>query len=263
MGNSLPQVGETLKCSSCSSCDGSDKTVGTYGTGLTGTEEFVESADALTAATSALESPRAMHSPSSGTRGDNSPRSGNRGMRFGAVKEDQKKTVLGSMLGRITGNTAEHRMVHYDDGSMYEGQVVDGIRHGEGTYKSGSDQYTGQWEADQQHGKGKQTWNDGRSYEGQFSRGRFSGIGKMSWQSAKGTMTYEGEYVDDLKHGNGKFCWPDGRVYEGDWLRGKRHGRGAFITAKGEYKIGHWAEDRFLRWEVSGAEQDNVNQMLH
>jgi len=258
MGNASSQVGETLRCNNCSSCDGSDKTVASYGTGLTGTEEFLE--DALS--TPALDTPRGLQSPASLTRAA-SPSSGTRGMRFGAVKEERKKTVLASMLGRITGNTAEHRMVHYDDGSMYEGQVVDGIRHGEGTYKSGSDQYTGQWEADQQHGKGRQTWNDGRSYEGQFLRGRFSGVGKMSWQSAKGIMTYEGEYVDDLKHGNGKFCWPDGRVYEGDWLRGKRHGRGAFITAKGEYKIGHWAEDRFLRWEVAGAEQDNVNQMLH
>lgn len=258
MGNTVPQVGETLRCTNCTTCDGSEKTT-TYGTGLTGTEEFLESEGVLGSPQgSPRQGNRGMHSP----RGD-SPRGGNRGMRYGASKDDQQKTVLGSMLGRITGNNAEHRIVHYDDGSMYEGQVVDGIRHGEGTNKSGSDQYTGQWEADQQHGTGKQTWNDGRSYEGQFSRGRFSGLGKMAWQSAKGIMTYEGEYVEDLKHGNGKFCWPDGRVYEGDWLRGKRHGRGAFITAKGEYKIGHWAEDRFLRWEVAGAEQDNVNQMIH
>jgi len=75
-------------------------------------------------------------------------------------------------------------------------------------------------------------------------------------------MVYEGEYVDDMKHGMGKFVWPDGRTYDGEWLRGKRHGRGAYKTARGEHKVGHWTNDRFIRWEVPQLEEDNVNTML-
>jgi len=45
------------------------------------------------------------------------------------------------------------------------------------------------------HGKGKITWTDGRSYEG--------------------------DYVDDKKHGFGTFTWSDGRKYIGMWEKGK------------------------------------------
>lgn len=35
------------------------------------------------------------------------------------------------------------------------------------------------FQADAQDGQGRQTWSDGRVYEGQFQNGRFSGTGKM------------------------------------------------------------------------------------
>jgi len=45
------------------------------------------------------------------------------------------------------------------------------------------------------HGKGRQTWPDGRSYEGEF--------------------------INDTKEGYGIYRWADGRIYEGKWLKGK------------------------------------------
>eukprot|EP00931_Biecheleriopsis_adriatica_P070814 TRINITY_DN44623_c0_g1_i1.p1 TRINITY_DN44623_c0_g1~~TRINITY_DN44623_c0_g1_i1.p1 ORF type:complete len:243 (+),score=49.63 TRINITY_DN44623_c0_g1_i1:77-805(+) len=226
----------------CTSCDGnSDQNNYTYSPshGLTGMEEFEVGA----------ASPRGTPSGSKGWASKSAP------------KQEEQAGIVG-LLGRLSGNNAEDKTLHYEDGSMYIGMVCNGLRDGEGVYKSGSEQYSGQWMDDKQHGVGRQTWSDGRSYDGQFSQGRFSGMGKMVWQSQKGTMSYEGEYLDDLKHGTGKFCWPDGRSYDGEWLRGKRHGRGAYTTTKGEYKIGHWTEDRFIRWEVTACEQDNINQML-
>jgi len=158
--------------------------------------------------------------------------------------------------------TEDSQTVHYGDGSAYVGQTIDGQRHGEGIYKCGTEQYEGQWLYDKQHGTGRQTWSDGRSYQGQYDGGRFSGQGQMVWQTQKGVMVYEGEYTDDMKHGNGKFSWPDGRIYDGQWHRGKRHGRGAYRTARGEQKVGHWTNYRFLRWETPLLEEDNVNILL-
>mmetsp|Transcript_96125 Transcript_96125/g.170583 ORF Transcript_96125/g.170583 Transcript_96125/m.170583 type:complete len:266 (-) Transcript_96125:21-818(-) len=242
----------------CSSCDGNDKLMQNYG--LSGTEEFLEN-------NSGYNHMRVLDTPKGSPKGSSSWFGGS----STPVHEYQgrstpsgspSKSVLGGLLDRLAGQTAEEKTLHYADGSMFEGQVLGGLRHGEGVYKSGSEQYTGQWYEDKQHGSGRQSWSDGRSYDGQFQHGRFSGLGKMVWQTQKGVMTYEGEYVEDLKHGMGKFEWPDGRKYDGEWLRGKRHGRGAYTTSKGEYKIGHWSEDRFLRWEVGATEQDNVNSML-
>jgi len=245
----------SLSCGCCSSCgDENEKTIQTFG--LTGTEEFVDNSSGLT--TIVTDTPKG--SPTGSWFGSSSPIHEYQGR--STPSASPSKGVIGGLLGRLSGQVAEEKTVHYADGSMYEGQVVNGLRHGTGVYKSGSEQYQGQWQEDKQHGVGRQSWSDGRSYEGQFNQGRFAGIGKMVWQTQKGVMTYEGEYVEDLKHGTGKFSWPDGRTYDGEWLRGKRHGRGAYTTVKGEYKIGHWSEDRFLRWEVGATEQDNINQML-
>merc|ERR1712176_51556 len=84
-------------------------------------------------------------------------------------------------------------------------------------------------------------------YDGQFEYSKFSGKGRMVWNTAKGMQTYEGSYKDDLKHGSGKFVWADGRIYDGEWVRGERHGSGLYMDAKGRAKSGNWANDKFER----------------
>lgn len=152
----------------------------------------------------------------------------------------------GSPDGRIV---EEYTNVTYEDQSSYTGQIVDGKRHGHGCWQSKTGQYDGQWKADVQHGKGRQTWSDGRVFEGQFHGGKFSGFGRMLWHTPKGLLTYEGEYKDDLKDGKGKFVWHDGRTYDGEWKCGKRDGRGTYMNAASIQKVGYWKDDKFDRWE--------------
>ena len=46
----------------------------------------------------------------------------------------------------------------YPDGSVYEGVLVDGKRHGEGKYTFANGAvYDGAWRDDKQHGQGKRT----------------------------------------------------------------------------------------------------------
>lgn len=142
----------------------------------------------------------------------------------------------------------------YEDGSKYTGQIVEGLRHGHGVRECATGSYEGQWEADQQHGRGKQIWTDGRTFEGEFAHGKFDGQGKMVWHTQKGLLVYEGQYKADLKHGSGKFAWGDGRVYDGEWNRGMRHGRGKYTNAANQEKVGYWVEDKFDRWESTNNE---------
>jgi len=145
---------------------------------------------------------------------------------------------------------AEGPDVHetYDDGSTYDGQILDGERHGRGVWRSQSESYQGEWFRDNRHGKGRQAWDDGRSYEGQFRVGKFHGFGRMEWSTPQGLMSYEGEYCDDLKHGDGKYSWPDGRVYDGQWVNGARSGRAVLVNPKGDRRQGMWKADKFERW---------------
>lgn len=145
---------------------------------------------------------------------------------------------------------SDYQYVTYEDESTYTGQLdTVGKRHGHGQWQSRTAQYEGQWQDDKQHGKGRQTWTDGRVYDGQFALGKFAGTGRMVWHTQKGSLVYEGQYEDDLKHGWGKFVWGDRRTYDGEWRRGKRHGKGTYMNVQGEKKVGYWLEDKFDRWE--------------
>ncbi len=50
----------------------------------------------------------------------------------------------------------------FQDGSLYQGSVQDGVPHGSGTWSSiEGEVYEGEWKWGKRHGKGKCTWVDG------------------------------------------------------------------------------------------------------
>jgi len=59
-------------------------------------------------------------------------------------------------------------------------------------------------------GKGKETWSDGRTYDGDFKNGK--------------------------KDGEGTFEWPNGTKYIGSWRGDKMHGLGVFCDGKDKTK---------------------------
>ena len=69
--------------------------------------------------------------------------------------------------------------------------------------------------------------------------------GVFSWNDSR---SYDGQYVKDQKEGVGVFKWPDGRRYEGQWRNGKQHGHGVYTAATGESREGEWEEGRRTRW---------------
>ena len=70
------------------------------------------------------------------------------------------------------------------------------------------------------------------------------GKGKLSWADGK---TYEGDYRDDKKEGFGTFIWADGRKYVGGWRDGKQHGNGEYI-ANGASQKGVWEDGKRTKW---------------
>lgn len=143
---------------------------------------------------------------------------------------------------------AEQETISYRDGATYSGQVVDGKRHGRGTFTSAAGEYEGQWDNDLRHGEGREAWKDGRLYLGTFRKGKIDGQGRMEWRTPQGVMVYEGQYLEDLKHGHGKFSWPDGRVYDGEWEFGKRSGQATYVSSRGVVRTGVWTNDKLQKW---------------
>lgn len=93
------------------------------------------------------------------------------------------------------------------DGSVFTGELTEGLLHGDGTYTwAHGESYTGQWENHLQHGRGVLTWPNGQAYTGQFEAGK--------------------------RHGTGFLTWPDGRKYAGTWRQGQRRGPWEFFPAR-------------------------------
>ena len=73
-------------------------------------------------------------------------------------------------------------------------------------------------------GHGVAHFRAGHRYEGGFSKGKMSGVGRYEWVDG---IVYEGDFVDNVATGVGKYTWPDGATYTGEVRRGLRHGSSA------------------------------------
>ena len=98
----------------------------------------------------------------------------------------------------------------YPNGDVYEGEFVNGLRHGPGgvyTYAPGSDQAP-------------------------------SGDGGDDGAPAVVKEVYVGEWKDNLKHGIGKQNYIGQGEYTGYWERGEKHGEGVMKYLNGDIYSG-------------------------
>lgn len=107
----------------------------------------------------------------------------------------------------------------WHDGSTYEGDFRDDLRHGNGLFNwSNGESYKGDYLEDERTGLGIYRWPDGSFYEGSFLKGKRHGSGV--YQSINGVI-YDGEWFDDMQHGEGKLTDPDKGLIRGVWRNGK------------------------------------------
>ena len=126
----------------------------------------------------------------------------------------------------------------YDDYGYYEGYLVNGVRHGEGTYYwySGAI-YSGSWVNGNREGEGTMTYDEGSVYTGSWKNNKRNGKGKIRFSDGG---SYNGRWKDDKYHGTGTFTWPDGATYTGDWVDGYRTGEGTMTWPGGDKYVGEF-----------------------
>ena len=146
-------------------------------------------------------------------------------------------------------------------GGTYTGYLVDGIRHGQGSFLTEDGTLLeGTFHNGHLHGQGTCTWADGAKYIGNYEDGLRSGQGTMHYdngsvytgqwsngsRNGQGKLTFtdgtycEGAWVDGNLNGEGVYCWSANEKYVGNFVDGKRHGYGVYYFPSGNRYEGEW-----------------------
>ena len=115
--------------------------------------------------------------------------------------------------------------------------------NGYGKFQNPHSIYEGYFLNGKMHGKGTNTWTDGRKYIGDWLNGERNGKGTMSY--ADGSK-YTGDWINSKKKGKGTMSFPDGRKYTGDWLNGNAHGKGTLIKSDGTTLTGDFVDGNYI-----------------
>ena len=177
------------------------------------------------------------------------------------------------------------KMILKNEGTCYDGEWVDGLKHGEGELDYGNGKvYTGQWSEDLKHGKGVMRYDNGDVYEGGWVRGMKEGSGRMDYKAnnsfyvgdwaadqpnGKGEHVwkeigasnpylqtfnrYVGDFKDGMRHGRGTFFYATGASYRGDWRNNLKQGDGTFVYEDGTVYTGSFEQDRLPRRQGGGS----------
>lgn len=171
------------------------------------------------------------------------------------------------MMSSSDSKTKSYTTVEFRKGSIYTGEIVDGIREGCGqTKKTNGDTYTGEYKNNQRHGNGIYNYACGDKYEGQFWENKKHGFGIYTYAGDRGTY-YTGYWVDNIKHGYGTLVYYDGVIIQGIFENGTiksgeilfpndskyvgsidsyaMHGRGTMTYSDGFKIEGDFFEDHF------------------
>nr|ADD95793.1 hypothetical protein [uncultured organism MedDCM-OCT-S08-C288] len=121
--------------------------------------------------------------------------------------------------------------------AKYEGEYLDGKRHGSGTmvFPDGS-VYEGDWARDAREGEGLYTYPSGDMYAGHW---------KSNLKHGEGTYLYESNQDSHLrgtwKDGEvdaAEWVFNDGTIYRGDFSDSAPKGRGAYSYSNGNVQVG-------------------------
>ncbi len=135
----------------------------------------------------------------------------------------------------------------YPGGERYEGEFLDGKRHGRGTmYYPNGDRYEGEYVDGKRHGMGTMYYAAGGVYAGRWENSKKSGHG--TFESANKDR-YVGDFQDGAFCGQGTYYFSNGNVYEGEWLNSRRNGSGVMTFADGTKERQNWENGKKLSTE--------------
>ena len=102
-----------------------------------------------------------------------------------------------------------------------------------------NDTYDGQWDHGRIHGKGRMSCL-GATYDGNFDSGYDNGSGMISYPSG---MKFTGDWKAGKPTGTGMMEYPTGEVYTGEFKDGKRSGKGVLKYKDGSVLDSEWRSD--------------------
>ena len=109
-----------------------------------------------------------------------------RALATSALAEDRDRARAGEQRGPF----------EYQNGDLYDGQWLDGERHGRGTmtYAEDGSTYDGDWRHGKEHGRGRKEFLDGISYVGDFENGMMHGQGRFTMADG---VVLDGAFLED------------------------------------------------------------------
>lgn len=131
-----------------------------------------------------------------------------------------------------------------EDGSkkIYEGDLKNYIREGNGVIKCKNYTYDGEFVNDKKQGKGKLIYNEnGNIYEGEFNNDDINGYGTYTFSNKH---IYQGQFYNGLFHGKGMYKWPDGCYFNGEYVHGVREGMGEYKFTNGKIYEGPFTKGK-------------------
>jgi hypothetical protein len=158
--------------------------------------------------------------------------------------------------------------LQYANGAVFEGEVANGLPHGEGSLRftaavpdgQASVTAAGSWAAGALHGHG--TWRleaprEAEVYEGGFLRGLREGHAVAQLRDGSHV---EGEYRGGRRNGVATVRYADRALYSGKFVADARQGKGTLVHANGDVYVGLWEADRphgagTLRRGATGVEE--------
>jgi hypothetical protein len=145
----------------------------------------------------------------------------------------------------------ERQLIVLDDGTEYTGQWRDNLRHGRGCHCTAIGLYEGDFVDDLYEGEGSfYLWSEVTNcdrpgkwllYYGEWFAGKFSGNGHKYEQNGD---TYDGEFLKGKRCGTGTITYENGDSFTGEWKNDMRNGQGELTKANGDQFIGVYQDDK-------------------
>lgn len=138
-----------------------------------------------------------------------------------------------------------HAILDYSNGERYNGEVLEGLRNGYGTYYyQNGERYEGKWHKNLKHGRGTFFFKNGEVYEGMWHNNKKEGVGTYYYNNGE---RYYGEYKDNKKHGKGIVNMEDGVKFIGQFKNNKKSGLGELIRKDGHTTYEEWLDGKLVR----------------
>ncbi|CAD8094750.1 unnamed protein product [Paramecium sonneborni] len=181
------------------------------------------------------------------------------------VEEKIKELGTFKAIEEIESNSSSYQYLLCQDGSIFYGSVLNGIRNGMGKqhWLSDGNYLESIWINDKANGPARMIYSNGDVFEGHLIENKANGFGVFKnkkkevrgyWvdnrlqgngiEMRKNGIQYEGQFKGGIIEGRGQFTFPDGRKYYGEVQQGLIHGQGLmtwpdFSYFKGEFKYNH------------------------